>query len=129
MAVHRGALAPEPDAHPGAAGEEAPSTQAAEPVAALPLPAPSAAPIAAASAGGAQHLPTSAPVIPVELDLAQLTPALHAAGIELAQTDPAKLAAVQERIAREARPQRVGRERPARAPLEETPLIQVQTRN
>jgi ribonuclease E len=63
------------------------------------------------------------------LDLEQLAPALSAAGIELAQTDPAKLAAVQERIAREDKPQRIGRERPPRAQTEEVPLVQVQTRN
>ncbi len=63
------------------------------------------------------------------MNIAALTPALEAAGIELAQTDPEKLAAVQARIASEAAERRVGRERPKRPPAEETPLVQVQTRN
>jgi len=74
------------------------------------------------------HLPGAAPVVPAPLDIEELAPALTAAGIELAQTDPAKLAAAQARLASEDKP-RVGRERPARPPIEETPLVQVQTRD
>jgi|GEM_PF-99704 len=75
--------------------------------------------------------PAVAPVVVPQapLNLEELTPALDAAGIELAQTDPAKLAAVQERIAKEAETRRVGRERPQRPATEDEPLVQVQTRN
>ncbi len=76
-----------------------------------------------------EHAAYAAEVAPAPMDLAELTPVLDAAGIELAQTDPAKLAAVQARIAAEAGARRVGRERPKAAPIEETPLVQVQTRN
>ena len=72
---------------------------------------------------------SSEPVEPAPLDLEELAPALSAAGIELAQTDPAKLAAAQARIASEDKPQRVGRERPARTPVEDVPFQQVQTRH
>jgi ribonuclease E len=68
-------------------------------------------------------------VVPVTMDLTELTPALDAAGIELAQTDPAKLAAVQARIASEKETRPLGRERPPRAKVEEVPLVQVQTRH
>ena len=68
-------------------------------------------------------------IVPVTMDLADLTPALDAAGIELAQTDPAKLAAVQARIASEEVTRPLGRERPPRAKVEEVPLEQVQTRH
>jgi len=67
-------------------------------------------------------------VVPVAMNLAELAPALHAAGIELAQTDPAKLAAAQARIASEKVARPLGRERPVRAKTEEVPLVQVQTR-
>ena len=72
--------------------------------------------------------PEAAPIVPVTMDLTELTPALDAAGIELAQTDPAKLAAVQARIARESETRPLGRERPPRVKVEDGPLVQVQTR-
>ncbi len=72
--------------------------------------------------------PLAEKIEPVAMNLAELTPALDAAGIELAQTDPAKLAAVQERIASEKAARPLGRERPPRVKVEEGPLVQVQTR-
>ena len=85
------------------------------------------APIAPQASAEHEAFPTIVPQAP--MNIAALTPALEAAGIELAQTDPEKLAAVQARIASEAAERRVGRERPKRPPVEEAPLIQVQTRN
>jgi len=123
------------DEHPAAAtfAPQAPPTVSAPlPSPRAPAYAPAATDAAAlappASASPAQSPPLAAST-PAPMDLDELTPALHAAGIELAQTDPAKLAAAQARIAGETKPQRIGRERPHRAPLEETPLVQVQTRN
>jgi ribonuclease E len=69
------------------------------------------------------------PLVAAPLNLEELTPALDAAGIELAQTDPAKLAAVQAKIASETTTQPRGRERPPRPAVEDVPLVQVQTRN
>jgi len=89
----------------------------------------SSGPAAAAAQAHDTHEAFPAVVPQAPMNLAALTPALEAAGIELAQTDPEKLAAVQARIASEAAERRVGRERPKRPPIEEAPLIQVQTRN
>ena len=75
------------------------------------------------------HIPGTQVVEAAPMNLEELAPTLQAAGIELAQTDPAKLAAVQERIAAEAASQRRGRERPPRVAVEEVPLQQVQTRD
>ena len=101
---------------------------------AAPVVAPVAAPVAAPMAAHAQVMaaPTHADGFPAivpqaPMNIEALTPALEAAGIELAQTDPEKLAAVQARIAAEAAERRVGRERPKRPPAEEAPLVQVQT--
>jgi ribonuclease E len=86
----------------------------------------SSGPSAASRAGDTpEAFATIVPQAP--MNLAALTPALEAAGIELAQTDPEKMAAVQARIASEAAEHRVGRERPKRPPVEEAPLVQVQT--
>ena len=110
-----------------------PAMPVQRPAPAAPAPAAfSHAPVAAA-VPSAVPAPVPAPELPpaqtVPMNLEELAPALDAAGIELAQTDPAKLAAAQARIATEDRPQRVGRERPARASAEEVPLVQVQTRH
>lgn len=103
-----------------------------------PAPALSAAGVGVSAAAGARaaelaQVPafTAVPqtIVPVTMNLAELTPALDAAGIELAQTDPAKLAAVQARIATEEVTRPLGRERPPRAKVEEVPLVQVQTRH
>ena len=106
---------------------------------AVPLPAPSERPYPASVLPApviGEELPRrqlhgSVPetVSAAPMNLAELTPALDAAGIQLAQTDPAKLAAVQARIASEEKSRRVGRERPQRAAVEDVPLVQVQTRN
>ena len=93
-------------------------------------PAATVSPFASTTAGGPElpHAPVTEKIVPVSMNLAELTPALDAAGIELAQTDPAKLAAVQARIASEKATRPLGRERPPRAKVEEVPLVQVQTR-
>jgi ribonuclease E len=48
--------------------------------------------------------------------------------MKLAQTDPAKLAAAEARLASQPAPPRVGRERPVLPTVEEAPLTQVETR-
>jgi hypothetical protein len=50
---------------------------------------------------------------------------LSAAGMQLAQTDPEKLAKAQDRDLSADAPR--GRERPRRGTVEETPLVQVET--
>ena len=69
-------------------------------------------------------LAASAPM-PVE----QLEAVLQLAGLSLVQTEPAKLNETQARLAAEPRPARLPRERPVLPPLEEGPLIQVETRS
>lgn len=69
----------------------------------------------------------SEPVATVQMDLNALAPVLSSAGIELAQTDPAKVAAAQARAEAEAKAVTRGRARPVKAPLAEEPLILVQT--
>jgi ribonuclease E len=110
-----------------AAMEALASSGKAAPLLRPAVPPPPSAPLA--TSGGGAALASAASVPPKSLDLEELAPALNAAGIELAQTDPAKMAAAQARIASEDKPQRVGRERPARAPVEDEPLQQVQTRH
>jgi ribonuclease E len=46
----------------------------------------------------------------------------------LVQTEPARFAEAQQRIASEPRPARVPRERPQLPPLDSSPLQQVETR-
>jgi len=110
---------------------DAPAELAPSPAQDAPVPgmAYSSGPAAGAPQvhGGHEAFPAIVPQAPMNLEA--LAPALEAAGIELAQTDPEKLAAVQARIASEAAERRIGRERPKRPPIEEAPLIQVQTRN
>ncbi len=69
-------------------------------------------------------LAASAPM-PVE----QLEAVLQLAGLSLVQTEPAKLNETQARLAAEPRPARLPRERPVLPPLEEGPLVQVETRS
>jgi len=92
------------------------------PASLAPAPMPVVRPAAPAAAG-------TEVVIPVPMDLSELAPVLESAGIELAQTDPAKLAAAQARIATQSESPRRGRERPSKPAVEEAPLEQVQTRN
>jgi hypothetical protein len=63
------------------------------------------------------------------MPVAELLPIVESSGMTLTQTDPQKLAAAQARAAEmQPPPVRAGRERPVLAPLEETPLTQVETR-
>ena len=66
---------------------------------------------------------------PAQIAMADLVPLVESSGLRLAQTDPEKLAAAQARVASQAPPARVGRERPRLPPLEESPLTQVETRD
>jgi len=98
---------------------EQPRVAETAPAAVTPMPEPlrAAAPIIVP--------PAAAPApMPVE----ELRPALEQAGLTLVQTEPAKLAEVLARFASEAKPARVPRERPVLPPLDEGPLIQVETR-
>jgi ribonuclease E len=116
-------------AAPTAAGREAQAAAGTAPAAAGHARTAGAVQAPAAPEAAAAPTPQPISVEPVRMDLDELAPALHAAGIELAQTDPAKLAAAQERIASQEKPQRLGRERPPRAQVQEEPLVQVQTRH
>jgi ribonuclease E len=58
----------------------------------------------------------------------QLEPVLELAGLTLVQTEPSKHAEAVARLSSEPRSKRVPRERPILAPLEETSLVQVETR-
>jgi ribonuclease E len=74
--------------------------------------------------------PTFSPpaVEPSPMPVEQLQSVLELAGLTLVQTEPVKLEEVRMRIASEPRPVRAPRERPALAPLDTGPLIQVETR-
>jgi ribonuclease E len=65
---------------------------------------------------------------PAPLPIEQLQPVLELAGLVLVQTEPVKQAEAAARLAAEPRPSRVPRERPVLPPLDEVPLIQVETR-
>lgn len=65
---------------------------------------------------------------PAPLPVDQLQPVLELAGLILVQTEPSKHAEAVARLASEPRPKRTPRERPILPPLEETPLVQVETR-
>jgi ribonuclease E len=60
--------------------------------------------------------------------IAQLLPLVESAGMKLAQTDPAKLAAAEARLASQPAPPRIGRERAVLPTVEEAPLTQIETR-
>ena len=113
-------LAPAPEAAP-----EPTRVAAPEPASEAPREAPRETP----RYGALVREPSEPIVAPAPMNLEELTPALDAAGIELAQTDPAKLAAAQARIASEAAARPVGRERVKRPAEAAEPLVQVQTRN
>ncbi len=71
-------------------------------------------------------VPVAAPApMPVE----QLQAVLQLAGLSLVQTEPSKLSETQARLAAEPRPARVPRERPHLPPLDDGPLVQVETRS
>ena len=67
-------------------------------------------------------------VQPAPLPVDQLQPVLELAGLTLVQTEPTKHAEAVARLAAESRPKRVPRERPILPPLEESSLVQVETR-
>lgn len=65
---------------------------------------------------------------PAPMAVAELLPIVESSGLKLAQTDPAKLAAAQARMAAQESSIRVGRERPVLPPIEGGELKQVETR-
>jgi ribonuclease E len=67
-------------------------------------------------------------VTPAPMPIEQLQGVLQLAGLSLVQTEPGKFSETQARMAAEPRPVRVPRERPQLPPLDEGPLIQVETR-
>lgn len=66
---------------------------------------------------------------PAPLPLAELSSALEGAGLTLVQTEKQLLLDAQARMAAEPAPPRVQRERPILPPLDDAPLIQVETRD
>ena len=73
--------------------------------------------------------PISYPVAaPAPMPLVSLESVLQQAGLTLVQTEPDKFERTQSRMAAEARPARVTRERPALPALDDRPLVQVETR-
>ncbi len=68
-------------------------------------------------------------VAPAPMPVEQLQAELQLAGLSLVQTEPSKLSETQARLAAESRPVRVPRERPQLPPLDERPLVQVETRS
>ncbi len=95
-----------------------PSVTAVTP-AATPKPAPQPVRIAPEPLPVARYAP---------MQLEQLMPVLDGAGLILVQTEAQRLAAVQAAIRAEPKAPRVPRERPLLPPLEEGPLVQVETR-
>jgi len=67
-------------------------------------------------------------VSPAPMPIEQLQAVLQLAGLSLVQTEPGKFSETQARLAAEPRPVRVPRERPQLPPLDDGPLIQVETR-
>ena len=63
------------------------------------------------------------------MQLGDLMPILNNAGLILVQTEAQRLAAVQAAIRAEPKAPRVPRERPLLPPLDEGPLVQVETRS
>jgi len=121
-------IAPAPVAAAPAPVVETPAAPVTEPVAAIAVePAPIAAP-AVSTAPAAAAAPAPAPAPAAAEAPADLSDMLSAAGLQLASTDPEKMAAAREAAAQVVTPRRVGRARkPTQAPVDE-PLIQVDTR-
>ncbi|MGE5160727.1 MAG: Rne/Rng family ribonuclease, partial [Betaproteobacteria bacterium] len=138
----------------GESAEVEASEPASTEAASAPAPAPVVAPAPAALAPAPVVVPPAAPVAvagyatlrtpemitvpetvalpvaqPAPLPVDQLQPVLELAGLILVQTEPAKHAEAAARLASEPRPQRAPRERPILPPLEEAPLVQVETRS
>jgi ribonuclease E len=122
MAVH--ASTPSPAVLPMAAAEshERPQRGIADEAPQTSITAASPNPVS-----DHEQVSTTVPSVTVEA----LESVLDGAGMQLAKTDPAKLAEVQQRIAAEqvsSAPRR-GRARPVREQLVAEPLVQVQTAN
>jgi len=140
---------PSPSLSPVAAQQVAPATTEASLPAVGVAPAPATAEQApAAKPPAVEQAPAKAQ--PVKVDTAPARPApsptpavvlaqtpiqegalmsiIERAGMQLAQTDPSRLAKVQERIASEAPAPRVARERPKLPPVDAAPLVQIETR-
>ncbi|HET9023286.1 MAG TPA: ribonuclease E/G [Burkholderiaceae bacterium] len=124
-------------------GETTAEVEVTEPavaqVAAPVAPAPVVLPPAPVAASGIATLRTPEMITvpetvalpaaqPAPLPIDQLQPVLELAGLTLVQTEPGKHAEAVARLASEPRPRRMPRERPVLPPLEETPLVQVETR-
>jgi ribonuclease E len=129
-------IAPAPVAAEPAPVVATPAAPVTEPVAAVAVePAPVAAPAvstapaaAPAPAPAPASAPAAAPAPAPAAAPADLSDMLSAAGLQLASTDPEKLAAAREAAAQVVTPRSVGRARkPAPPPVDE-PLIQVDTR-
>ena len=95
------------------------------PLAAEPVPPPVAVP--------APSIPGSLPPAPRREPppqvLEQISLNLADAGMQMAQTDPNKLARANLRLSAESPPTRVPRERPAPPTSEDAALVQIETRN
>jgi len=65
--------------------------------------------------------------LPAPLPIDELDSVLQSAGLTLVQTAADKHANTQAKLATEPAPQRAPRERPHLPPLEEAPLVQVET--
>jgi len=63
------------------------------------------------------------------MDMEHLASMLNAAGMQLAQTDPEKLAQAERLAAAQSASQPRGRARPPRVAIEDAPLVQVETKN
>jgi len=87
--------------------------------------------IAATSAVISVPMIPAAPAVapPASIRLEQLAPELENAGLILVLTGAEKLADVAARIAAEPTPIRAVRQRPVRPPLDDRPLVQVETRH
>jgi len=59
----------------------------------------------------------------------ELQPVLQSAGLMLVQTAPDRHAETQTKMAAESAPPRARRERPSLPPLDEAPLVQVETQD
>ncbi|MCA3220522.1 MAG: ribonuclease E/G [Burkholderiales bacterium] len=117
-----------------------PSVEQAEPMISTPpapVPAPATAPVAAPvrvePPRTATPIVVAAPLVlpearPAPMPVDALRPILEQAGLALVQTEPARLADVQARIAAEPRAPRAPRQRPVLPPLDSGPLVQVETR-
>ncbi|MCX7901687.1 MAG: ribonuclease E/G, partial [Burkholderiaceae bacterium] len=113
-----------------ASGPAAGGSAATEPAATTATAGTAASSTTPAPAAGVEPPPAASPprAQPAPLPLDQLLPMLEAAGMTMAQTDPRKVEEIRMRMESEPKPPRLPRERPVLPPLEEGPLIQVETK-